>query len=130
MKKTQLLNIKLSKLIASLGHGESLVIGDAGLPVPPNVQLIDLALTRGVPGFMRVLETVLSEMCVESHVFSDELLSHNPQIPQQIKNLGIPDRKTTSHENLKRMTCNAKAVIRTGEFSPYTNIILFAGVLF
>ena len=45
MKKTPLLNIALSRVIASLGHGDVLVIGDAGLPVPPGVELIDLALT-------------------------------------------------------------------------------------
>lgn len=130
MKKTQLLNIELSKLIASLGHGDSLVIGDAGLPIPPNVPLIDLALTRGVPDFMVVLETVLSEMCVEYHVLADELSLHNQQISQQIKNLGIPNKKSTSHEKLKHITYNAKAIVRTGEFTPYTNIILFSGVLF
>ena len=130
MKKTPLLNIKLSKLIASLGHGESLVIGDAGLPVPPNVPLIDLALTRGIPGFMAVLKVVLSEMCVENYVLSDELLLHNFEVSQQIRSLEIPNEKSTSHDNFKRMTHNTKALIRTGEFTPYTNIILFSGVVF
>ena len=49
MKKTPLLNIALSQMIASLGHGDMLVIGDAGLPSQPGVPLIDLALTRGIP---------------------------------------------------------------------------------
>jgi D-ribose pyranase len=49
MKKTPLLNIQLSRLIASLGHGDVVVIADASLPVPKGVELIDLALTQGVP---------------------------------------------------------------------------------
>ncbi|MDE1166277.1 MAG: RbsD/FucU domain-containing protein, partial [Pseudomonas sp.] len=68
MKKTPLLNIALSRLIASLGHGDIVVIGDAGLPVPPGVELIDLALTQGIPGFVATLEVLLSELQVESHV--------------------------------------------------------------
>ena len=35
MKKTPLLNVALSRVIAGMGHGDILVIGDAGLPVPP-----------------------------------------------------------------------------------------------
>ncbi|MGB9897612.1 RbsD/FucU domain-containing protein, partial [Thermanaerothrix sp.] len=55
MKKTPLLNTALSELIASLGHGDMVVIADAGLPIPAETYRIDLALTRGVPGF---IETV------------------------------------------------------------------------
>ena len=65
MKKTPLLNVALSRLIASLGHGDTVVIGDAGLPVPPGVELIDLALTHGIPDFVSTLKVVLSEMQVE-----------------------------------------------------------------
>ncbi|MGE1076286.1 D-ribose pyranase, partial [Pseudomonas fragariae (ex Marin et al. 2024)] len=74
MKKTPLLNIALSRVIASLGHGDILVIGDAGLPVPPGVELIDLALTQGIPDFISTLRIVLSEMQVESHVLAEEIL--------------------------------------------------------
>ena len=74
MKKTPLLNVALSRLIASLGHGESVVIADAGLPVPKGVELIDLALTQGVPDFASTLRTVLTEMQVQSHVLAHELM--------------------------------------------------------
>ncbi|MEG1427336.1 MAG: D-ribose pyranase, partial [Oscillospiraceae bacterium] len=77
MKKSPLLNIALSRVIASLGHGDILIIADAGLPVPPGVELIDLALTPGIPDFASVLRTVLSEMQVESHVLADEMFKAN-----------------------------------------------------
>jgi D-ribose pyranase len=94
------------------------------------VPLIDLALTRGVPGFMETLQAVLTEMQVEHHVLADELPLHSPQLAQQIEALGLPDKRTLSHADFKRMTQSAKAVIRTGEFTPYANIILVAGVVF
>ena len=62
MKKTPLLNIALSRLVASLGHGDIVVIADAGLPVPKGVELIDLALTQGVPDVASTLRALLSEM--------------------------------------------------------------------
>jgi len=130
MKKTPLLNIALSQLIASLGHGDSIVIGDAGLPVPPGVPLIDLALTRGVPGFMDTLQTVLAEMQVEQHLLAEELAQRSPQLARQIGLLGLAGKQTLPHAEFKRHTQQARAVIRTGEFTPYANIILIAGVAF
>lgn len=85
MKKTPLLNIALSRVIASLGHGDILMIVDAGMPVPAGVELIDLALTRGVPDFVSVLDVVLSEMQVESHVLSNEMAEVKPPALQVIE---------------------------------------------
>jgi D-ribose pyranase len=130
MKKTPLLHAALSQVIASLGHGESIVIGDAGLPVPPGVPLIDLALTRGIPGFMTTLETILSEMQVEQYIVATELAERSPEIAQQIEQLGLPGQQALPHEHFKERTKLAKACIRTGEFTPYANIILIAGVVF
>lgn len=130
MKKTPLLHIALSQLLASLGHGDSIVIGDAGLPAPPGVPLIDLALTRGVPGFMATLETVLSEMHIEQYIVASELTERSPHIAQQIKQLDLPGQQVLPHAGFKERTRLAKAYIRTGEFTPYANIILIAGVVF
>ncbi|MQR00624.1 D-ribose pyranase [Glaciimonas soli] len=130
MKKTPLLNIALSQLIASLGHGDTVVIADAGLPVPPGVPLIDLALTRGIPGFMDTLNAVLSEMEVEHHLLADELVEKNPQLVEKIDALALADQRTLSHSEFKRLTQSARAIVRTGECTPYANIILYAGVAF
>jgi D-ribose pyranase len=40
------------------------------------------------------------------------------------------DIQEVSHEEFKRLTNNVKAVIRTGEVTPYANCILQAGVIF
>lgn len=130
MKKTPLLNIAISQLIASLGHGDKVVIGDAGLPVPPGVPLIDLALTRGVPGFIETLKIVLSEMQVEHYVVADALSLQSPDLAAQVDNIGLPDKRVLSHIELKKLTQSARAIIRTGECTPYANIILIAGVVF
>jgi len=130
MKKSPLLNIALSQLIASLGHGDMVVIGDAGLPSQPGVPLIDLALTRGVPGFIETVQTVLSEMQVEYHVLAAELPQHNPAIAAQVAALNLPDARQMSHEEFKQLSKRARAIVRTGECTPYANVILVAGVVF
>ncbi|NBF11863.1 D-ribose pyranase [Pseudomonas sp. Fl4BN1] len=134
MKKTPLLNIALSRLVASLGHGDIVVIGDAGLPVPPGVELIDLALTHGVPDFLGTLKVLLSEMQVERHVLAEEILLKRPTPLPALEALTVGgqlgQRQLLKHEDFKVLSRQARAVIRTGECQPYCNIALIAGVTF
>lgn len=130
MKKTPLLNIALSQLIASLGHGDMVVIGDAGLPVPPGVPLIDLALTAGVPGFVQTVETVFSEMQVERHIVAQEMAVRSPAMAAALDGLLLPQRDSVSHAEFKQLCRGARAIVRTGEHTPYANVILVAGVVF
>ena len=131
MKKTPLLNVELSEVIAGLGHGDMLVIGDAGLPIPLEVRRIDLALTQGVPGFVETLRVVLGEMQVQNVIVAEETGQKSPHILDAIKQL-LPDTpiEEVTHTILKAYTEDAVAVVRTGEFTPYANIILVAGVVF
>lgn len=134
MKKTPLLNVALSRLIASLGHGDLVVIGDAGLPVPPGVELIDLALTQGIPDFISTLSVVLSEMRVERHVLALEILDKQPSALVALEKLhaegALGQRELLSHEQFKVLSRQARAIVRTGECQPYCNIVLAAGVTF
>ncbi|WDZ95245.1 D-ribose pyranase [Herbaspirillum sp. WKF16] len=130
MKKTLLLNAALSQVIAAMGHGDTIVIGDAGLPAPAGVPVIDLAVTRGLPDFMSVLKAVLSELEVEHHLLATELDERSPQLAAQIKALGLASRRLVPHEDFKERTRNARAFVRTGECTPYANIILASGVVF
>ena len=131
MKRTTLLHAELSEVIASLGHGDLLVIGDAGLPIPEGPRRIDLALCANVPRFHEVLAAVLSEMQVERAVVASELQASSPAVHAELlRQLGETPVSTMSHENFKAQTRVARAVVRTGEFSPYANVILRAGVVF
>jgi D-ribose pyranase len=134
MKKTALLNITLSRTIAGLGHGDIVVIGDAGLPVPVGVELIDLAITSGLPDFASVLRVVLSEMQVERHVLAAELFEVAPPALaeiQQLSALGLLGvREQMPHSEFKLLSRQAKVIVRTGECKPFSNIALVAGVTF
>ena len=131
MKKIGIINQPISALVAGLGHTDKVVIADAGLPIPDDVPRIDLALREGMPNFMDTLETILKEMQVEGAIIASEISEHNPQIESDIKAvLGDLPIDLIPHEQFKIKTHMAKAVIRTGEFSPYANIILISGVVF
>jgi D-ribose pyranase len=131
MKKTGVLNQPLSAVIAGLGHMDTLVIADAGLPIPAKTLRIDLALTQGIPSFLDTLAVVLKEMQVERAIVAEEMLSASPGIYQGIQDLlGDVPIETVTHLIFKEQTRSARAVVRTGEFTPYANIILVAGVVF
>jgi D-ribose pyranase len=131
MKKTPLLNAELSRLVASLGHGDAVVVADAGLPVPAGTAVIDLALTRGVPSFAQVLDALLSEMQVERAEHAEQMLARSPQIAALLRRAlpGVPIA-TVDHDVFKQRCGAARAVVRTGECTPYANVMLFAGVTF
>lgn len=127
MKRGKLLNAELSGLIAAMGHGDLLVIGDAGLPVPAGVRRIDLAVTQGVPGFFDVLDAVLAEMVVERSAWATEA---SADLAAQMAARAVGDTQTIAHDALKAKSAGARAIIRTGEFTPYANICLWSGVAF
>ncbi|TFZ41098.1 D-ribose pyranase [Soehngenia longivitae] len=132
MKKRGILNGELSKLIAEMGHMDMILIGDAGMPVPKGVKLIDLALVEGVPRFIEVVKAVLEELKVEEAYIDLELKSVSPNMKKNLDSIINGEFKVTEveHEKLKEISKECKAVIRTGEFTPYSNIILKSGVVF
>jgi len=133
MKKHGILNSEISRVLSYLGHTDCICIGDCGLPIPDEVERIDLALAFGEPTFMRTLEIVAGDMKVEKIVLAEEIKTQNPQVLEQVLALfaqqGV-EVEYVSHAQLKEQTRDCKAVIRTGEITPYANIILQAGCIF
>ncbi|MCM3718403.1 D-ribose pyranase [Fictibacillus phosphorivorans] len=131
MKRHGILNSHISKVLADLGHTDSIVIADAGLPIPSHVPRIDLALILGVPSFEDVVKAVTDDMIVEEIILASEIKENNKKTLQSM-NQTFSDKEIefVPHEQFKELTKNAKAVIRTGEVTPYANCILKAGVIF
>jgi len=131
MKKTGILHSELMKEIAALGHTDLFLIGDAGMPIPKGVTIIDLALCKGVPSFEQVLDAVLLEAEVEYYYMANEICDNNRRLLSYIQ-AAMPgiDHKKIPHSALKVLSEKCKFAIRTGEFTPYPNLILRAGVAF
>ncbi|MBF8983176.1 D-ribose pyranase [Lutibacter sp. B2] len=139
MKKGTLLNSEISYVISKMGHTDHLTIGDSGLPIPSETKRIDLALKKGIPSFLDTLDTVLEELEVEEIIIAKEMTEVSKDLYEDImKRMNELEKDkgkkitvhTISHEEFKEMTKESKAVIRTGECTPYANIILKSGVVF
>ncbi|MBU2658840.1 D-ribose pyranase [Bacillus cabrialesii] len=131
MKKHGILNSHLAKLLADLGHTDKIVIADAGLPVPDGVLKIDLSLKPGLPAFQDTAAVLADEMVVEKVIAAAEIKTSNQENARFLETLFSKQKiEYLSHEKFKLLTKEAKAIIRTGEFTPYANCILQAGVLF
>jgi D-ribose pyranase len=129
VKRTGLLNPELLRVLAELGHTDTLAVADAGLPIPRDARRIDLSLVAGVPGFLPVVAALLSELSVEEAVAAEEVAAVNPLVYQGLQSLlsGIPLR-LVPHEEFKALLPATKGVVRTGECTPYCNVILSSGV--
>ncbi|GAB6108696.1 D-ribose pyranase [Fusibacter bizertensis] len=131
MKKGKLLNSDLVSTIAKMGHTDQITIADAGLPIPNHVKRIDLAVTKGLPSFLEVLKVAASEMLIEKVILAEEILTENPSIYETVKQLFADvEISFLSHEDFKKLTNESKAIVRTGECTPFANIILQSGVNF
>ena len=133
MKRAGILNSDISRVLSYMGHTDCICIGDCGLPIPDEVERIDLALVFGEPTFMRTLEIVVGDMKVEKIVLAEGNKTQNPTVLQQVEELFAGQNvevEFVSHVELKEKTKDCKAVIRTGEITPYANIILQSGCIF
>lgn len=133
MKKQGILNSDISRVLSYLGHTDRICVADCGLPIPDEIERIDLALAFGEPGFLRTLEVVAADMKIEKIILAEEIKTQNPQMLEKIEKYFAGESisvEFVSHEELKAQTKTCKAVIRTGETTPYSNIILQSGCIF
>ncbi len=129
MLKTGILHPQLARVLAEIRHKDTLIIGDAGLPIPKGVERIDLGWKEGSPGYLEVLEEIEKYLVIEGAIFAEEALTVSPEFHKKALKLlpkGVPINYIP-HEELKEQSKKAKAIILTGEFTGYTNVILIAG---
>lgn len=135
MKRHGILNSDISRVLSYMGHTDRICIGDCGLPIPDETERIDLAVKFGQPTFMDVLKEVGNDMKIEKIILAEEIKEKNAEVLAEIKEYfekseSIPEVEFVPHVELKELTKECKAVIRTGETTPYANIILQSGCIF
>lgn len=131
MKKSAVINSDISRVISKMGHFDLLSIGDVGMPVPFETEKIDLAVTNGVPSFLDVLDNVLEELEVQKIYLAEEIKEANPTILASIEErFANTPIEFIPHSDMKQKLNDTHAFIRTGEMTPYANILLESGVTF
>ena len=129
MKETGLLNIEISDAIAHLGHMDELIICDAGFPIPAGIRTIDIALKANQPTTLEVLTEILQHFSVEKIVLAQETQKHSPTMFARLTGLFDKDVtvETMPHIEFKQRSRGVKAVVRSGDFTAYSNILLVSG---
>ncbi|MEB8337367.1 D-ribose pyranase [Streptomyces endophyticus] len=129
MKKAGILNRHLAGALAELGHGDGVLICDAGMPIPAGPRVVDLAFRAGVPSFAEVLDGLLDELVVEAATAAREVRDANPDTAGLLQDR-LPTLGFVTHEELKALSAHTRLVVRTGEARPYANVLLRCGVFF
>lgn len=129
MKETGVINRAVAKAIVKQGHGDLLMVTDAGFAIPLGVEVIDLALEENKPMVLEVLAMLQKNFSVEKMVMANQTLKTSPTLFKNIskafgENIQV---ETIDHSDLKEMSKTVKTVIRTGDFTAYGNVILVSG---
>jgi D-ribose pyranase len=129
VKKAGILNRHLAGALAELGHGDGVLVCDAGMPVPDGPRVVDLAFRAGVPSFAEILDGLLAELVIEGATAATEVRDANPEAAALLDER-CPALELVPHERLKALSAGARLIVRTGEARPYANVLLRCGVFF
>ena len=130
MLKHSILNSELLSLLSRLGHTHTICICDAGLPIPINSKLIDLSVTPGYPDIKTIVSLILECTPTEKAFCATESTTNNPDFIQFLESKLTYNISYISHEEFKQLSHDCIAYIRTGECTPYANVILQASTTF
>jgi D-ribose pyranase len=132
-KNSGTLNSQLSRVFSELGHTDQVVVTDAGLPIPAQVERVDLALAEGIPSFLQVLDQTLAEIVIQGAIAPAEIEQESPKmlaaLRERLDRLAV-ELTLVPHAEFKQRSGLARAAIRSGEFTPYANVILTCGVMY
>lgn len=131
MRRKGILNKSLNEAIDCMGHGDIMIIADAGLPIPENVfKKVDLAIAEDLPDIASILRLVCNEFIYENCSVAEEQKQYNPIFHNEI--ISIVQEcsvKLIPHSRIiNNLRFQAKVIIRTGAFMPWGNIILYSGI--
>lgn len=131
MKKTGILNRDISALVGAMGHYDRLVVSDAGFPIPKGVPCIDLTMGANMPTVLEVLRMLALELEVEQFYLANEILPSPADRALEIQKI-FPGATSfpVPHVEFKKLSFEARGIIRTGDFHPYGNVMLVSGVIY
>jgi D-ribose pyranase len=128
MKRSGILHPGISRLLASTGHTDYFTICDKGFPVPQEPERIDLALTDDIPSVADVLSAVFAEFQIDRVLVAEEAETISPDFVARMRSIiGGTPLQFISHLELKRLSHDGRATIRTADIVPYANIIIVSG---
>jgi D-ribose pyranase len=128
VKKGGILHPELSRLVASLGHTDYVLLADKGFPVPSGVERINLGLADDLPTVLQVLEALATEMIIDRIVITHEMNDISPKRVQALRT-AYPQVcfEAVSHVEFKEWSRGASGAVKTADTCPYANILVVSG---
>jgi len=126
MLNTGILNPHVLDLIARIRHTNTLVISDWAFPFWPEIETVDISLTHGIPTVLDVLD-LLTPVFKIGHIWQAEefVATTTPEaVAGFAKSFGEIPLTREPHLDFKKRVPHAIGLIRTGDPTPYGNIIL------
>ena len=147
MKTNGILNSELITAMARMGHGDMLVVTDRGFPFPLHdvTWAIDLSVAKNLPRFLDVLAPIVEDFEIEEVIIAEETKTVSPAVHEAMlkifskkKNKGKDIRiRYIPHPEFKDLVLHGAergepvaCFVKTGEFTPYANVILVSSVPF
>ncbi len=124
----RVLNPELAALIRRIGHTQMLLVCDGGFPVPFGVPggTLDLSVTADVPTVAQVLDAILPELPHDRVILASEMKECSPERYAWHEQQKSPI-ECHSHLRFKQFAREAVACVRTGDATPYANVIVVGG---
>jgi len=126
MLKSGILNPAINSLLCRVRHCNTLVIADRGFPFWPQIETIDISLVDDIPRVLDVLTAIKENFSIGRVFAAQEFLGENsPAVISDLENalLGIPITFEL-HDEFKKRVPDAIGLIRTGDTTQYSNLIL------
>ena len=129
MKEIGILNRDISDILTRAGHQDEVCVCDAGFSIAPDVKCVDISLKDNSPRLIEVLEEIKKYFSVEKIIIAEETKKNNPTMFNNIikvfeKEIEI---EMIPHKDIKERSKNVIGIIRTGEFTAFSNVILVSG---
>ena len=126
MLQNGILNPQILHLLARIRHTNTLVIADWAFPYWPEIETVDISLTAGIPTILQVLDLITPNFRIGRIWQAEEFLSSNPQetVNEFAKSFGKIPLTREPHVEFKKRVPRVVGLIRTGDATPYGNIIL------
>jgi len=129
MYETGCLNREITRYLARQGHTDCFMICDAGFAIPDIVPTIDISISENNPTIETVITEIVKYFSVQEIIVSDSMYATSPSKLQRVRRLFGNDMpcSSISQEEIRELSKSMKFIIRTGDFTSYSNIILVSG---
>ena len=126
MLQTGIFNPHLLDLLARVRHTNTLVIADWAFPYWPEIETVDISLTRGIPTVLDVLDLLTPVFKIGRIWQANEFVTSNTvEVVDRFSNsFGKIPLTREAHVDFKKRVPLAIGLIRTGDPTAYGNIIL------